>query len=147
MAELLETHRLYTCGRCSTQVRICRHCDHGNWYCAGECAAVRRRESLRRAGERYQRSRRGACHHAARQRAWRALRRQKVTHQGSLPAVVTAIVALTSTEVTTQVDHADIPDVEPRSDRYLMAIPILLCSFCARVLAPFARLGPLRGGP
>lgn len=146
MAELLETHRLYTCARCSTQVRICRHCDHGNLYCAGECAAVRRRESLHRAGERYQRSRRGAFHHAARQRIWRR-RQPKVTHQGSLPAVGNAIVALASSEVTTQVEHADIPDVEPRSDRDLMAMPMRLCSFCRRLLAPFARLGPLRGGP
>lgn len=147
MAQRLETHRLYTCGRCRTQVQICRHCDHGNLYCAGECADLRRRESVRRAGDRYQRSRRGACLHAARQSTWRARQRQKVTHQGSLPAAVTATVVVTSSEVTTQVDHADSADVEPQPLRDPSSIPTRLCSFCRRVLAPFARLGPLRGSP
>lgn len=142
-----QSHRLYHCGRCHAAVQICRHCDHGNLYCAGECAAVRRRESLRRAGQRYQRSRRGACLHAARQSTWRARHRQKVTHQGSLPAAVTATVAVTSIEVTTPVDHADSADIEAQPSRYPSSIPRRLCSFCRRVLAPFARLGPLRGGP
>ena len=75
-------YRLYNCRRCSALVRICRRCDHGNIYCAGECARIRRLESLRRAGARYQRSRRGAHRHAARQKRWRHCQRQKVTHQG-----------------------------------------------------------------
>ena len=53
-------YRLYNCERCGAQVRICQRCDHGNVYCAGECAGIRRRESLKRAQRRYQRSRRGA---------------------------------------------------------------------------------------
>jgi hypothetical protein len=76
------SYRLYNCRRCALQVRICRRCDHGNVYCAGECAQVCRRESLRRAAARYQRTRRGAAHHAARQRRYRA-RDEKVTHHGS----------------------------------------------------------------
>ena len=55
-----KTYRLYSCGRCANQVRICRDCDRGNLYCAGECAFIRRCESLRRAAERYQSSYRGA---------------------------------------------------------------------------------------
>jgi hypothetical protein len=47
-----------------------------------EVCAIRRRESLRRAAVRYQRSRRGADRHAARQKAWRIRRRHKATHQG-----------------------------------------------------------------
>ena len=77
-------YRLYSCGRCARQVRICCECDRGNRYCAGACAKIRRRESLLRAGERYQLSYRGACGHAARQSAWRSRQAQKVTHQGSL---------------------------------------------------------------
>jgi hypothetical protein len=50
-------YRLYNCERCGIQVRICQRCDHGNVYCAGECAGIRRRESLKRAQRRYQRSR------------------------------------------------------------------------------------------
>ena len=67
-----QSYRLYSCGRCAQQVRICCECDRGNLYCAGECALIRRSESLRRAGARYQLSYRGACCHAARQRRWRA---------------------------------------------------------------------------
>jgi late competence protein required for DNA uptake (superfamily II DNA/RNA helicase) len=40
-------YRLYNCERCGVQVRICQRCDHGNVYCAGECAGIRRRESLK----------------------------------------------------------------------------------------------------
>ena len=51
MAASEQTYRLYNCARCAEQVRICRECDRGNQYCAGVCAGLRRRESLRRAGE------------------------------------------------------------------------------------------------
>ena len=77
-----QLYRLYSCHRCGVQVRICQRCDHGNIYCGRECSAIRRRESLRRAGARYQRTRRGAARHAARQRGYRVRRKQKVTHQG-----------------------------------------------------------------
>jgi hypothetical protein len=70
------TYRLYYCRRCGVQVQICLRCDHGNIYCAGECSRVARRECMRRAGTRYQRTLHGACHHAERQR------RNEVTHQG-----------------------------------------------------------------
>ena len=96
-----KTYRMYGCGRCAEQVRICSDCDHGNVYCAGECAQIRRRESLCRAGERYQLSYRGACLHAARQSAWRQRQAQIVTHQGSLPSTDTLIVAAISTQTTT----------------------------------------------
>lgn len=76
------SYRLYNCRRCAVQVRICSRCDHGNIYCAGECAQASRRESRRRASARYQRTRRGAHRHAARQRRWRRRQRQEVTHQG-----------------------------------------------------------------
>jgi hypothetical protein len=83
LRELREpTYRLYTCRRCAVQVRICSRCDHGNIYCAGECARIRRQESRRRAAARYQRTRLGAHHHAARQMRWRIRQRQEVTHQG-----------------------------------------------------------------
>lgn len=159
-----KTYRLYSCGRCAQQVRICRDCDRGNRYCAGECARMRRRESLRRAAERYQLSYRGACRHAARQRAWRARHAQKVTHQGSQPGAVTLIVGSIST--TTEETHADIAAVQPQPHATVHAlaerrahahlsvhyvhyrVPAALhCCFCGRLLSRFARLGPLRGGP
>ena len=76
------SYRLYNCRRCAVQVRICSRCDHGNIYCAGECARTAKLESRRRASARYQRTRRGAHRHAARQMRWRIRQRQEVTHQG-----------------------------------------------------------------
>lgn len=162
-----KAYRLYSCGRCAEQVRICCDCDRGNRYCAGACAQLRRRESLLRAGERYQLSYRGACGHAARQRAWRTRQAQKVTHQGSLPNADTLIVVVISTQTTTQGTHADIASIQPpahgvahvalsaatrprahvRWHAHRMARSVHSCSFCWRALPPFARLGRLRGGP
>lgn len=146
-----ESYRLYSCRRCAQQVRICRHCDRGHRYCSGECAPVRRRESLRRAGARYQLSYHGACCHAARQRVWRARQTQKVTHQGSLEALAAVIVVPTS--ITTSENHADHTVVTPsaadsgdRAAVFRIQAPVHCC-FCGRRLSRFARLGPLRGGP
>lgn len=131
-----DSYRLYSCRRCAQQVRICRRCDHGNQYCAADCARIRRRESLRRAGVRYQTSYRGASRHAARQRRWRARRTQEVTHHGSLPPVMAVIVAaLSITPAGNDADHAPV------------AAPLPRCCFCGRPLSRFARTGPLRGGP
>jgi hypothetical protein len=41
-----ESYRLYSCRGCNVSVSICGRCDHGNIFCAGECAAVSRREFL-----------------------------------------------------------------------------------------------------
>jgi hypothetical protein len=161
------TYRLYNCARCAQQVLICRECDRGNRYCAGECAQIRRRESLRRAARCYQGSYRGACAHAARQRAWRERQTQEVTHHGSLPSAVWVTVASSSNQTTIeQGSHVGIAAVEPRTQGQLAitlelanahthtdwpahrtAVPRLRCSVCGRVLPRFARLGPLRGGP
>ena len=163
-----KTYRLYSCGRCAGQVRICCDCDRGNRYCAGECAPIRRRESLRRAGERYQLSYRGACRHAARQSAWRERQAQKVTHQGSLPGTGALIVAAIPIQTMTEGIHADIASIHPlppsadmpraahsaarlrvqaRWPTQRLAPSAQRCGFCWRALPPFARLGPLRGGP
>jgi hypothetical protein len=169
MAASEQTYRLYSCARCAQQVHICRECDRGNQYCAGECAQIRRRESLRRAGERYQGSYRGAHAHAARQRAWRERQTQEVTHHGSLSSMVSVTVASSSTQTTIeQRTHVDIAAVEPqaqsgcelavapertglrrhaRGAAHYAGMPRLRCSVCGHVLPPFARLGPLRGGP
>ena len=75
--------RLFLCARCRVQVLICSACDHGQVYCAGGCSQLTRRASVREAGQRYQRSRKGRFVHAERSRRYRE-RRQNVTHQGSL---------------------------------------------------------------
>lgn len=159
---LEDTPRLYHCGRCGEQVRICRRCDRGNTYCAGSCAPIRRRESLHRAGARYQQSYRGACRHAARQSAWRRRRTQKVTHLGSLASNTAVIVASLSTESVTEVTDAEATHPKQRSSPpcaaqsaqisahtlarpypHYPAEPPPRCSFCQRPLSTFARLRPL----
>ena len=75
--------RLFNCARCVCQVVICSHCDHGQIYCAGDCAGTARTESVRQSGQRYQASHNGQLKHAARQARYRERQRQKVTHHGS----------------------------------------------------------------
>ena len=140
-----ESYRLYSCARCAVQVRICSDCDRGNQYCAGDCAQIRRRESLYRAGVRYQLSFRGASRHAARQSAWRARRMQIVTHQGSVSGVDAGIV-VTSLPVTEESD-VELVALSPVLQQPPMLSPVSRCSFCLRPLSAFARLGPLRSGP
>lgn len=69
--------RVYCCRRCGIAVWVCPDCDCGQVYCAGECSNRSRRESVRRAGARYQKTRRGAHRHAARQRRWRERQQQR----------------------------------------------------------------------
>ncbi len=64
-------YRLFVCARCLRQVAVCSHCDCGQVYCEGECAAQARQESVREAGRRYQQTRTGRRLHAARQTRYR----------------------------------------------------------------------------
>lgn len=75
--------RLFLCARCRAQVLICGRCDRGQRYCTAECSRTMRRASVRDAGRRYQRTRRGRHLHAARARRYPAARNKIVTHQGS----------------------------------------------------------------
>ena len=153
-----KSYRLYSCRRCARQVRICGPCDRGNRYCAEGCAQIRRREGRCRASARYQRSYRGALNHAARQRAWRERQQQKVTHQGSLAVAAALIVVSNSTLTSTQEPHGETAGIKPPRPIGIRRAhphwpihhtkhPAPRCCFCDGVLGPFARLGPLRGGP
>jgi len=136
-------YRLYNCERCEVQVRICERCDHGNVYCAGECAKIRRRESLRRAQARYQRSRQGARRHAARQRRWRERQRQKlkmVTHHGSPITVSQCIVAISP---VMQSQPADASPYKPEQ-RPKIHPPLEHCAFCGALLPDWTRQRPWR---
>jgi hypothetical protein len=129
------TYRLYHCGRCAVQVSICRRCDHGNLYCRGKCAQLARRESLRRAGARYQRTFRGACRHAARQRRYRE-RRAKVTHHRFSGCAAPCSVSARA--------HESI-DVEPEGPHELpLRVSPTRCTFCGTQLPAFARVAPWR---
>ena len=140
-----KSYRLYNCARCAAQVRICSDCDRGNQYCAGDCARIRRRESLCRAGVRYQLTFRGASSHAARQSAWRDRQMQIVTHQGSVPGIAASIVA-TTLPVSEESD-AELVALFSVLQQPPIGLRVSRCSFCRRPLSAFARLGPLRSGP
>lgn len=73
---------MYRCAGCGKPSLICGFCDRGQIYCAAGCSAQVRRESVRRAGQKYQRSFFGRYKHAARQARYRRRQKQKVTHQG-----------------------------------------------------------------
>jgi hypothetical protein len=163
--------RLYNCRRCGCQVSICRDCDHGNVYCAGECARLRRSESLRRAGACYQSGLSGARRHAARQRAWRERRAKKVTHHG-FPGVPAAVKLAPSLTPPQEPENAEVLPVArpapvvcapgaaaagecsaagadngaPRGHQAGRPLPPAggRCDFCHRRLLPFARHGSLR---
>lgn len=149
MAPIEPSHRLYNCLCCGVQVLICRWCDRGNVYCEGACAETCRRESLRRAGRRYQDSFRGATHHAARQSRWRRRRAQKVTHQGSAAAGgIATVMAPAADPVMADADSIKFCVAPLACPKPTMArAPVRRCRFCRRPLGNFTRLGPLRGGP
>ena len=144
-----ESYRLYSCRGCSVSVSICGRCDHGNIFCAGECAAVSRRESGRRAGARYQRTRRGAHRHAARQRQWRERQLDKVTHQGCAPTgpvfTMSVAVDVTVIELTDAPCAPDTALETPRKTEYRRAHVAGRCDFCHAPLPLFTRLGTRRG--
>jgi hypothetical protein len=101
--------RIFSCARCGLEAQVCAECDRGQIYCAGDCRVVRRRESRWRAGMRYQRSRRGAQKHAARQRRWRVAKScaQKVTHHGFPKVVPIAMVAASPEHVSVPADEEE----------------------------------------
>jgi hypothetical protein len=144
-----ESFRLYSCRGCSVLVSICGPCDRGNIYCAGECAAVSRRASNRRAGARYQRTSRGARRHAARQQAWRDREVQKVTQQGC--ALAAAVFTLS---ITADVAAIETPNAPSAPDETIIAPPqrdnggqcqVRRCHFCHAPLPAFTRVRTRRG--
>lgn len=129
------TYRLYHCCRCGMQVCICAQCDCGNLYCPGDCAEVARRESVRRAGARYQRSFHGARKHAQRQRRYRERKKSEVTHR-TFP-LVTSRCSVSRHPVTAS-EPIDVDAQEP--SRPPIRLPQTRCAFCGRLLPAFARL-------
>ena len=65
----------------SIVVFVCRECDHGQVYCGEQCSKSARRSSERRAGAKYQASKRGRHNHAARQRKYVARQQGKKSEQ------------------------------------------------------------------
>ena len=124
--------RLFLCGRCRSQVLVCRDCDRGQIYCFGTCAQDARRENQREARRRYQATPRGRAMHAARSRRYRA-RGQCVTDHS--PANEQKAGPLLELEVGEALG-------EPSRSR---KSPLQwLCHHCRRSASEFVRLSPLR---
>ena len=68
---------------CGAMFFICLSCYRGQTYCSGECRQKSRREQLRQANRRYQRSWEARLDHRDRQREYRR-RCNRVTDQSSL---------------------------------------------------------------
>jgi hypothetical protein len=83
MSVASDSFRLFSCAlpECHAQVRLCRKCDRGNWYCSQSCSALARRQSLRRAGAKYQHTPYGREKHKVRQQHYLECK-EKMTHQG-----------------------------------------------------------------
>ncbi len=124
----MNTHsaRLFQCACCHIQVILCSTCDRGNIYCL-LCAPLARRNSLRKAGKRYQDSRRGRAHHAARQKQYRQRQQQKVTHQGS-----------TVTTYDDVLSHAPNEPIAQTESGKLM--PCIYCHGCGRPCDGYLRM-------
>lgn len=134
-----DSYRFYYCARCGVAVNICPRCDYGNIYCSGECSSVRRHQSVRSAGIRYQNTKEGRRKHAVRQARYRH-RQKKVTHQGppkdtneSKALIVTGAVIVSAKKEQKSPDRK-----QESSDA------VVYCDFCHRPCRPFARQRPLR---
>jgi len=143
-ADIQDDFRLFTCHRCHKQVRICRHCDRGNRYCSDTCAASARREQLREARRRYQRSPIGRERHMLRQRRWRQKRRAVVEltrektdcREKSQPrneAVFLERNRQLQAPIGNRIDEEIVTN--SRDTKLLFR-----CSICGKPLGPFARL-------
>jgi hypothetical protein len=71
--------RLFNCAGCCLPVQIGTYHDRGNRYCSLNCSKMARQKSLRAAGKRYQKTRKGKFKNAERQKRHRE-RQKKVTH-------------------------------------------------------------------
>lgn len=158
----LHDTRLFSCARCLLLVSICPVCDHGNRYCSPDCADICRRESVRDAGDRYQRSPIGREKHAARQRRYRIRQVGHVTHQGSPPEVLTATLDTAATETGLPAPDADyfsyedallpvivakdalhdefVVTTEIQRNQKPIGAAVVHCWLCGRLCLPFTRL-------
>ncbi|MBL4942014.1 MAG: hypothetical protein JKY81_10165 [Colwellia sp.] len=123
--------RLYQCLSCHAPVVICSRCDHGQRYCTNGCSQVARKKSLKRARQKYQKSFRGRCNNAARQKRFRANKKQKVTHHSSITIPRHDVLSRSLTGVNK-------PAVPPKFGK------IMICHHCGGVCSAFLRHDFLR---
>jgi hypothetical protein len=109
---------------------LCRRCDRGDRYCSRPCAHRARHAARQAASRRYQHSRRGRLHHAARQARYRG-RRQKVTHPTSHGPAASGIVTPPSPLGPTPREGEEAADADP-----IAFVPSGLALRCARCGRP-----------
>ncbi len=124
-----DTARIFNCSRCHSLTFICRYCDRGNIYCI-QCAPLARKEAERRAVVRYQDSPPGRQKHAAQQQTYRERIKQKVTHKGSILAIIRDRLAI-------EVKKKNVP-IQPLKSTTL---PRIVCQICSSLCSPYLRLG------
>ena len=124
--------RLFLCGRCRSQVLVCRECDRGQIYCFGTCAQEARCKNQREARRRYQATPRGRAMHAARNRRYRARGRCVTDHGPTNEQKAGPFLELEVGEALS----------EPPSSR--KSPPQWLCHHCRRSASEFVRLSALR---
>lgn len=133
MDENYPDRRRFHCCRCEKATYICSHCDRGQMYCSRRCRDEARRECVREAGARYQRTRRGREKHARRQQRYRDRQSsgEKVTHHPCRSeATASTVVACGIPSICATTQHA--PTAQPR------------CDFCGHGCEPYVRLDFLR---
>lgn len=123
--------RLFNCQCCGRQLRVCRRCDRGQRYCSPQCRGAGRRQSQREANARYQDTRRGARHHAARQARWRERQKHKVTYHG-----------FRTPHRAEKVGPVLLSETEDVHSSQKVRKPVR-CDFCHRLLGRFLRFWPL----
>lgn len=135
-----DTYRLFQCGRCQKQIRLCRECDRGQRFCEQPCRAEQRRLGQRRAGAAYQRTRRGRGLHAARMQRYRERQpsrlaknlAQKVTHH-----TVTEATRAATPEATPAAEGREVN--REANDEQRISERVSRCTMCERVLPEWAR--------
>jgi hypothetical protein len=141
--------RLFVCARCHAEAVVCSVCDRGQRYCSSQCSAQARRESLLRAGRRYQSRPLGRLAHARRARAYRQRRAQPPPPpRPALPAPPSSPAKIVTHQGSQALDGGDVLAVkldvaqitgceEPAQWR---------CCWCSRTGQSQARRGFLRHG-
>ena len=127
---IAESHRVFSCGTCGKEVRICCRCDRGQRYCSKECSRVARRKSVRKAVRRYRKTAQGRRNHARCQKRWHLRWATTVVHQASSP---TPPVAKASPVRATRASPPWAAELEP----------LFRCHFCGGPCGPVVPREPL----
>ncbi len=126
--------RLFNCLGCHRQVKVCQSCDHGQRYCGKVCRLAARKNALKRANQKYQKSRLGRFNNAKRQHQFRQRQKankKKVTDQSSPTKPVCDLLIGRDYTIKKSMETAKKVDG-------------MMCHFCGQPCGPFFRLDFLK---